>query len=484
MAIDTLTALMGAAYVQKDWAKEPDYIGSCFDGDDLPDSQGDRDPIMCYDENGRWVVVGKTQTPPDKNTFGVTGLLQRAVTKLEQYKERKCPFNFYASLGECGTRGITPNNADKLFIFEDVTVTDNPVQGWMARSDDAESMMNYALTAMPGRIDLRNPVLTELTTDSDQDMLSLAIRNAACASACGDAILPGDDAIFGGTGAVAASPDVQRLQNGSTNPTDVANMPFAVDENCVASVRFQVDKSTERWLTLREAVAATAPEVDYTDDGAATAWVEVAIGATVNIGALGPQALFAIDYNHVWACAGSELWFSSDGGLTWTLQLSPTAVRAVHFSDTRNGYAVGAADEMYKTVDGGATWTTLAGTGGAGDLQTVHQFNERRAIVGTDDGDVWYTWDSGANWTNLHDFGTGSVDRLHFFSDARGVLIFNTAAPLGTIYMTNDGGYSWKEVTTPANLGLNDIEMASDNLLYVAGNVGAGAVAILLKGAG
>lgn len=485
MATNALTSLMGAAYVQLDWAKEPVYIGSCFDGDDLPDSQGDADPIMCYDAQGRWVVKGTTRTPPDKNTFGVTGLLDRAVTVLEPLKERQCPFNFYASLGECGTRGISPNNADKLYVYGPVWVTDNPIQQWMARMDDAETLANYAFSAMPGRIDLRTPVFTELTTDSDQDMLSLAVRDSRCASACGYQILPGDDAYFGATGAVAATPDVQRLQNGSTNPTDVANLPFLVDENCVSSVRFQVDADTERWLIAREAVAANPPEVAYTDDGGVTAWVTVVIGATANVGALGPQALFALDFNHIWYSAGSEMYFSSDGGLTWTLQLSPTAVEAIHFVDARNGFAVGLADEMYRTVDGGTTWETLAGTGGAADLLTLHVFSEQRIIVGTDDANFWYSWDSGDNWTELLDLAAaGEITRLHFWSDARGVAVYNTAAPVGTVYLTSDGGNSWTAQATPANLGLNDIEMYSNNGCYVAGNVGAGATAILLKGSG
>lgn len=480
-----LTSLMGAAYFQIAPGKKPDYLGTCFDGDALPDPRGDTDPIQCYDSRGRFVTVGKTRTAPGKGTTVLTGLQQKAITIAEQYKERDCEFVFYGSQADCAPWG-TFNNYVKLYGYEDTFITDNPIANWLARETDAESTSAYNLTLMPSRIDMRNLTMMALTSDSDQDLISVAVRDFRCAGACGDAISPGDDAIFGGTGAVAATPDVQRLQNGSTNPTDVANLPFAVDEDVISMVRFMVDATTERWLAAREAIAGANPEWQYTDDGGATAWVSVVftIGAN-NEGAQGPQALFALDHDHIWFVTDTgEIYFSDDGGLTQTLQLSGTSLYAVHFIDSQNGFAVGAADEMYSTTNGGITWTTLTGTGGGGDLLTLHVFTANRLIVGTDDGDIWMSWDAGANWTQQVDFGTGTVPRLHFWSALRGVAIFNTAAPVGTIYQTSDGGYSWVARTTPANLGLTDIEMFSNNGCYVAGNVGAGAVALPLKGFG
>jgi len=60
-----------------------------------------------------------------------------------------------------------------------------------------------------------------------------------------------------------------------------------------------------------------------------------------------------------------------------------------------------------------------------------------------------------------------------------GYMIHNTAAPVGTIFVTINGGYSWKAITTPSNNGLNALSIADTSMVYAAGEVESGTAVIV-----
>jgi photosystem II stability/assembly factor-like uncharacterized protein len=57
--------------------------------------------------------------------------------------------------------------------------------------------------------------------------------------------------------------------------------------------------------------------------------------------------------------------------------------------------------------------------------------------------------------------------------DLTGYLVKNTSAPLGTVYKSIDGGFSWTAITTPTNSGLNSIYICQANSAFVVGEVNA-----------
>jgi photosystem II stability/assembly factor-like uncharacterized protein len=63
-------------------------------------------------------------------------------------------------------------------------------------------------------------------------------------------------------------------------------------------------------------------------------------------------------------------------------------------------------------------------------------------------------------------------------------MITNTAAPVGSLHATIDGGHTWQEITLPANLGLNAVKMCGVNEGFVVGNVDAGTTAHILHVSG
>jgi photosystem II stability/assembly factor-like uncharacterized protein len=65
--------------------------------------------------------------------------------------------------------------------------------------------------------------------------------------------------------------------------------------------------------------------------------------------------------------------------------------------------------------------------------------------VGADDGTLWYTRDGGVNWgaSAFSGSGTGHVLALAFSNTMVGYMAHQTAAPIGRIFRTVDGGAAW-----------------------------------------
>ncbi len=96
------------------------------------------------------------------------------------------------------------------------------------------------------------------------------------------------------------------------------------------------------------------PVILYTSDGGQT-WTNVTpyFGHTL-------RAVHFVNENEGWAVGKfGTILHTTDGGLTWTLQNPPTQVTLfdVEFSDALHGMAVGDSNVVLVTSDGGQTWT-------------------------------------------------------------------------------------------------------------------------------
>ncbi len=152
---------------------------------------------------------------------------------------------------------------------------------------------------------------------------------------------------------------------------------------------------------------------------------------------------------------------TADGGATWSSPANRVrTLRAVSFTDARNGTAVGDFGAIVRTTDGGQTWVaqvsgtteelrgvafTDANTGtavGDGNPNPFRPQFEREAVIlrTTDGGQTWMKQDS----------GTTAPLRSVFFSDA------NTGTAVGvsaTILRTTDGGTTWRKQDAPQGAG-------------------------------
>ena len=215
-------------------------------------------------------------------------------------------------------------------------------------------------------------------------------------------------------------------------------------------------------------------EVSWSEDRFATDPTDVYVGA------VNDQTIQRLrKYRGVaWAAAsGGYIYKSVDMCDNWTTESAAVAT-AEDLSDIimyseRVGYSVGRNNAFLYTLNG-STW--VAGTGPAvgTDLHTVTVNSSGHVFVGAADGTLYVSVDGGDNWDTRRAFGAGVLQRIEFDIDTRyfGVLIHNTAAPVGTVYRSFDGGATWQAIpgqTATWNSGLTDLHICDQNHIVVVG---------------
>ena len=135
--------------------------------------------------------------------------------------------------------------------------------------------------------------------------------------------------------------------------------------------------------------------------------------------------------------------------------------RGIFFADPMHGWIVGGGYDITggligRTRDGGKNWDFESGILSKNEranglkVETVHFFDNRRGVIGTDGGKVYVTSDGGENWGETRAW-TGSTDYLfdlHFLDDRTG-----WAVGLDAVLQTRDGGKNWAPLARETDQG-------------------------------
>lgn len=479
------TSKRGALYVQPDGPNtKPEYIG-CRDMDDIAEPQGAVELIRCFlsDGSGAWKTIATTQAPPDPVTTTITTPIGKSADWLEKVR---CPATLFVNLSFCG-RLDQFTNYDRTFALNIAKITNKGLSQLVRREEDLPALMSYEFSATPPLLRMWTMTSARQAVTSDEDLHDIAFCNLAkCADACGIAQDICDDGIIGGAtsaGSPAGTSAVLYTNTGGADgwPASAADA-FAAGEDVMSVVCFSVDQDTTRWLIVRDGDAANPLEVAYSDDGGAT-WTLVVVGNVNNQAAMGPGALYAIDVYNIWlVTSGGYIYFSDDGGVTWTTQSAGTVTTqdlyAVYAADESNVMAVGANDVVLFTNDGGDTWAAATSTGG-GNTNLSVAWSYGFWWIGDNGGELWYSNDDGVTWaarTQFPAYGSGTIPDIQFVNELCGYLIHNTAVPVGTIYKTRDGGYTWEALPIPtgSNSGLNALWACDCNMAFAVGDAHSG----------
>jgi len=161
----------------------------------------------------------------------------------------------------------------------------------------------------------------------------------------------------------------------------------------------------------------------------------------------------------------------------------------VHAYDENYVLAVGDANAVIHTTDG-QTWAAVVGPAALVNLTCCWMVNENIWWVGDAAGHLWYTLNAGGSWLEklFPGSGAGAVHDIEFVSRQVGYLAHATAAPLGRVLRTIDGGYSWYVLpegigVMPDNDRFNDLATCGDvNIVAAGGLAGNGTDGILVIG--
>lgn len=221
-------------------------------------------------------------------------------------------------------------------------------------------------------------------------------------------------------------------------------------------------------------------------------WSAVSTGF---VGSGSPAAIYSADSQHTWIVGGGGyIYFLSDptAGVD-TVQSSgdvtAQALNAVHGLDDQYLVAVGASNAVVFTENGGDTWSSVTGPAVGVALNAVAMITQNEWMVGTAGGELYYTRNKGVTWT-LKAFsgsGAGVIRDIKFATRTVGYMAHDTAAGVGRIFRTINGGYSWYALpegsgTLPTHEYTKAIAACADNPNVVyAGGLKSGSDGVIIK---
>ena len=130
----------------------------------------------------------------------------------------------------------------------------------------------------------------------------------------------------------------------------------------------------------------------------------------------------------------------------------------VHFFDSRHGIAY--AGQLLRTVDGGAHWEVVEASSGQGFLTLTSAYRGWSIRFAEGNARLYATEDGGKAWTAVSGQlpsgfvvdAIGTPNQLAFRDTGEGWLGSSQEVPV--VYVTIDGGVSWRAIRLPAQDGI------------------------------
>lgn len=464
----------------------PVYLG-CHAIGDIERGRGDFEPIYCQDPTGpnRFKVVGVIQGAAPLITTSIDSKISEDIDELEK---ADCPFTLFVTLSKAGRKDLF-TNFDRIFVLGNTRISSDTYSALSAMSaeDNGSSMIAHEISA-ESLLALAEYNVGRQTVSETSNIADIAFLNEKRCRTDETAPQNTYDIGYAVTTAPSGSPattaNVLKTLNGATWTATAAD-PFAATEDIIAVEVFYVGRNTYRVVVARGTTDAGNPaEIAYSDDAGAT-WTAVNVGSVNGQYAPTRHSMFALNLRNVWF--GTHLGYvykSADGGLTWTAQesgvITAGPVNCIRFVDENVGWYSGNSNILARSIDGGSSWGAISGpsTQSAAHALVVEPLDQNRVFVGYSDGEVWYTGDAGTNWSQVTGFsgsGVGSIRDVKFWDENLGFILRNTAAPVGKILWTANGGYDWTEITVPGtNVGFNTLALTTEWDFFLAGQAQGG----------
>lgn len=476
---ELFSAAKGTIWVQPDGPNTKPVILPCHDLGDITEPKGEVAERYCVDPNtGKYKTVIRTRGTPGRITGSITTYVGKVRDWLERMAERDCAFPLYIHQAEGKKQGV-------FGVYDRGEVIMGALLGSLGRTnmamreadDAAEQSFEFSADGIGKYYPLR---ISRSPTIAAEDALCVfAERLAKCEDGTGPGWEEGRYLWATCRGDVAAAANVLRSTDGGVSWAAAAADPFAVAEDISCGVAFQVGRATWRVLVACGTTDGAAPaKVAWTEDNGAT-WTSVSVGTTNGEFIPWVNGLHALDMQHVWLVTDQgAIFFSDDGGLTWTEQPSTNTdvLNAVHFVNESLGVAAGANNALYLTEDGGAHWAALAGPAAKATdaILTAQVLSPNRLWLGYDDGELWYTLDGGATWAQRLFTIPGAtaidaVNDVHFLNLYRGFMAakYTAGADIyGAILHTVNGGETWHVLRT-ADFGGSAFDVGAVGLASV-----------------
>lgn len=379
---------------------------------------------------------------------------------LEFIRRGNCDHDLQLHFGTCQNPKDFNGGYDKAAILELAHITDYSTSD-LGALDPTEDAAATETPTWQGQdfYEVKPLSATELAASTiTREMVDVAVCDTpGCGGDCGDSS-DGCQVVFFLSLSAGASPglpaDIVYSSDGGATVAKSQVTTLAVGEapNALACVGQNLVVISEDSESLHYAL------VDDLLLGTAV-WSEVVTGF---VATKGPLAISSLGPNETWIAAeGGYIYFASDITSEVEVQHAGTAsvenLNAIHMLDSTHGVAVGANNAVLRTVDG-TTWGLKVGPAVGVELTAVWMKTSQVWIVGTAGGTLWYTRDGGDHWSasGFSGSGAGKVWDISFATNSVGYMAHATAAGVGTIHKTIDGGDTWVRGPDVGSLPDND----------------------------
>lgn len=415
--------------------------------------------------------------------LGITALYTFDLSDmLEFIRKGNCNHDLQIHFGECGNPKDFNGGYSKVLILETAKISDYGTSelGAMDQGEDAATNETPTWQGQDAYEVVKLNATEMAASIITREIVAVAVCDSPdCGGVCGVAS-DGCGKVFmvslsaGGSPGIPA--DVIYTSDGGsnwleTNITTLATNEDPDDAMCVGDNLVVVSDDS---LSLHYA------DKDDIINGVAT-WSEVGTGF---VAGKGPLAIWSLGPNETWIVGtAGYIYFSADITSGVTVQNAGVAtvqnLTDIHMLDSTHGVAVGASNAVVKTTDG-ETWAAVTGPIPGTALNAVWMKTKDIWLVGSAAGVLYYTNNAGISWTTkgFGGSGAGAVHDINFVTPSVGYLAHATAAAVGRILRTIDGGQSWAVMPNNGSLGDNDkinsIVACGPNTVF-AGGLGANA---------
>lgn len=480
-----------ALYVQPDGkgtVMEPISITNHGMADKVHPGPG-RTPIFGRDEFGRYVVKTTTNDAPgglntstiEEDDCGTLSYLSK------KFKLQGC-FPLQERWYKCGR--IDGPNWDKLLHYGEIQLTQKTRGAGPTRdATDAVVFDTYELS-WPYTVELVKHQLSALSISEDQNLNDIAVLSDLPVG-CDDCF-PGytpDEIMYIAASARAASPaDKAELWysiTGGSSFLPVLADPFAAGEDILFVALMFLTDTTFRVIVVN---GETTAQVKYADITLGAEGVASWSGA-VTVGAAAVNAFEWLFYNRAYISNAGDIYISTDQGESFAAATFTGSNNINAFARNNAGdrvWAVGAANTILLENNQSGTFEVKTGPLGGGVFYSVFEANDGRLYAGN--GQSLYLSvnkaENAGGWTELKDFGTnkvvkvincpGGTQALGGDSQLIRVVVDDTAGGTGQVWESEDGGNSFRMVTTLTNTGYNAAVFSpnDDNLAFIVGDGG------------
>ena len=429
-------------------ANAPTYLGQAR-ADSIDYSLGTVTPIRqpSPTQYGKFDIIDTFRGAPDLPSLSIEQYLQPVVSRLLKIANKQCALDLQIHFGTC-ERPDQFQGWTIARILENAQPQNFSTSPLGALDPADEAAILETLNLQGTRLyDVKQLRAEELASAEVTDpVIDVVICDSATCGSCGLAS-DGCQVVFALGGGTSGSPGLPAELNytadggvtwGTTVITTLglAEVPDAMA--CVGTNLVVVSEDSEslHYAPIADILAGT--EV----------WTEVTTGFETGGG---PRAIVSLSSSLTWiAGAGGYIYFTAnpETGVEVVLEggaLTAQDLNSIHAIDEYNIVAVGAANAVLVSVSGGQTWSLITGPTPAVVLNCVVMTSQGTWLVGTAGGQLWFTLDGGASWTQkaFPGSGAGQVRDLAFSSRNVGYMAHDTATPTGRILRTIDGGNSW-----------------------------------------